>query len=260
MRNAREGPGRPPRAFLACGKGQRWARRRSLRETTFPACATRLASRYKSCVSLYRDEMQAAMERADQLVSENEELEQQAEALSRENDELRARLNVSESPGKPKEERSDAPATSASHARRRNPALVVAAGAAAAGLAVVLALSARHGADPAPRPSDNSQSVGEFDRQGVRRVVDQHRAEVNDVCWGRQAATVASSPTVHAQLVVDAAGRVVRVTAEGTNPSVNACVEQQASSWVFPPAQRAAKFGVTLGPGRTTEKPPSTVP
>jgi hypothetical protein len=52
-------------------------------------------------MSLYRDDMQAALARAEQLVSANDELEQEAQALSHENAELRARLRVAEGVGNP---------------------------------------------------------------------------------------------------------------------------------------------------------------
>ena len=121
----------------------------------------------------------------------------------------------------------------------------MAVGAIATVIAVALASPARHWSDSIPRSAQNSQAVGSLDEENVRRIVEEHRMEVKRACWGRQAATSKSAATVQAQLVVDAAsGRVVRVTTEGTNPSVNACVEQQASAWVFPRSREGATVNV----------------
>lgn len=99
---------------------------------------------------------------------------------------------------------------------------------------------------PTPRSSPNSQAVANLDQESVQYIVEEHRAEVKRACWARQAAPGGASATVQAQLVVADSGRVVRVTTEGTNPSVSACVEQQTSGWVFPRSPEGATVNVSF--------------
>jgi hypothetical protein len=99
--------------------------------------------------------------------------------------------------------------------------------------------------DQAPRRSQNAQTVENLDQKSVQRVVEEHGKEVKLACWEPMTAKGESSATVRAQLVIDAAsGRVVRVTTEGTNPSINSCVEQQASGWVFPRSREGATINI----------------
>ncbi len=88
-----------------------------------------------------------------------------------------------------------------------------------------------------PKPTDNGPSPtggGTFDQGAIERVVNQRKAGVKRVCLDRGSST-ASTTKVSATITIAPNGTVQNVAANGDDPAVTSCIQQQLKGWTFPP-------------------------
>jgi len=85
-----------------------------------------------------------------------------------------------------------------------------------------------------PRPGDSGPSGGgSFDQAAIERVVNSRKAGVKRSCLERSS-SAASTTKITATITIAPNGSVQNVSAEGDDPPVAKCIEQQLRTWSFP--------------------------